>query len=250
MSAALLLSAHGAAALTVASVPRTAAAGAARSAVVMAAGDPALIIQNKGGGHGDVPRQPASHTAATSAGYHLALELANGQGRPVTILHEGKGPNAKEAHRAYGDLDAAGVQVLWCDDLTNAPECLAKLGGATFGSVVDNWSKSPEDIQPYAQAAKDWGVSTFAYVSSAGMWVFLFRPVFFSLGLFSFVHGRLRLLRRRAPAPTAQHTHPPQVQPRQGRLQPNHRGMPGQIDGAAAGGREAGRDGAAVDLLP
>lgn len=53
MSAALLLSAHGAAALTVASVPRTAAAGAARSAVVMAAGDPALIIQNKGGGHGE-----------------------------------------------------------------------------------------------------------------------------------------------------------------------------------------------------
>lgn len=110
----------------------------------------------------------------------------------MTILHEGKGSNAKEAHRAYGDLDAAGVQVLWCDDLTNAPECLAKLGGATFGSVVDNWSKSPEDIQPYAQAAKDWGVSTFAYVSSAGMWVFLFRPVFFSPGLFSFVHGRLK----------------------------------------------------------
>jgi len=89
-------------------------------------------------------------------GYHLALELAQGQGRAVTILHEGKGPNAKEAHRAYGDLDTAGVKVIWCEDLTDAPACLAKLEGATFGSVIDNWSKSPEAITPYAAAAKDW----------------------------------------------------------------------------------------------
>jgi hypothetical protein len=146
---------------------------------------------------------PHARPPHRGAGYHLALELANGQRRPVTILHEGKGPNAKEAHRAYGDLDAAGVQVLWCEDLANAPECLAKLGGASFGSVVDNWSKSPEDIQPYAQAAKDWGVSTFAYVSSAGMSAFCFtqfyyatRPVHFcfeSPARESLVHLQLRL---------------------------------------------------------
>lgn len=129
-----------------------------RANVVMSAGDPALILQNKGGGHGEF-------------GYHLALELAIKHGRPVTILHEGAGPNFKEAHRAYGDLDAAGVKVLWCEDLTDADACLSKLKGASFGSVIDNWSKSSEAISPYAEAAKDWGVSTFAYVSSAGMYM-------------------------------------------------------------------------------
>jgi tripartite-type tricarboxylate transporter receptor subunit TctC len=71
----------------------------ALSSVRMAAGDGALIIQNKGGGHGEI-------------GYHLALELVKERGMPVTILHEG--PNkAKPPHDAYGDLDAAGVKVIW-----------------------------------------------------------------------------------------------------------------------------------------
>ena len=118
----------------------------------------------------DLPEPILSpHPRTSTAGYHLALELAIKHGRPVTILHEGAGPNFKEAHRAYGDLDAAGVKVLWCEDLTDADACLSKLKGASFGSVIDNWSKSSEAISPYAEAAKDWGVSTFAYVSSAGM---------------------------------------------------------------------------------
>lgn len=87
----------------------------------------------------------------------------------VTILHEG--PNkGKPPHNAYGDLDAAGVKVLWCDDLKDASSCLAKLGGESFSAVVDNWSKSPEQITPYAEAAAGWGVSNYAYVSSAGMY--------------------------------------------------------------------------------
>jgi len=87
----------------------------------------------------------------------------------VTVLHEG--PNkGKPPHNAYGDLDAAGVNVIWCDDLTDSAACLEKLGGASFGAVVDNWSKSPEDIAPYADAATAWGVGTYAYISSAGMY--------------------------------------------------------------------------------
>ena len=65
------------------------------SRAVMA--DSALIIQNKGGGHGEI-------------GYHLALQLVKENGMEVTILHEG--PNkGKPPHNSYGDLDAAGVKV-------------------------------------------------------------------------------------------------------------------------------------------
>ena len=123
------------------------------ASITMAASDSCLIIQNKGGGHGEI-------------GYHLARQLV-AKGREVTILHEGDGPNPKEAHRAYGDLDALGVKVVWAGDLADG---LSKLDGASFGAVVDNWSKSPEAIEPYAAAAKEWGVSNYAYVSSAGMY--------------------------------------------------------------------------------
>eukprot|EP00900_Chrysochromulina_parva_P022773 jgi/Chrpa1/5129/Chrysochromulina_OHIO_Genome00015126-RA len=128
-----------------------------RSIAVRMAGDSSvLIIQNKGGGHGEI-------------GYHLALQLAKDKGMPVTILHEG--PNkGKPPHNAYGDLDAAGVTVHWCDNLEDSAACLAALGGARFTAVVDNWSKSPEQIKPYAEAAKGWGVTNYAYVSSAGMY--------------------------------------------------------------------------------
>ena len=118
--------------------------------------DSCLIIQNKGGGHGEI-------------GYHLALQLAKEKGMSVTILHEG--PNkGKPPHNAYGALDTAGVKVLWCDDLSDSAGCLGKLGGASFSAVVDNWSKSPEQITPYAEAAKSWGATNYAYISSAGMY--------------------------------------------------------------------------------
>jgi len=118
--------------------------------------DSALIIQNKGGGHGEI-------------GYHLALQLATEKGMDVTILHEG--PNkGKPPHDAYGDLDAAGVKVIWGDDLTESAACIEALGEASFSAVVDNWSKSPEQIKPYAEMAKAMGVTSYCYVSSAGMY--------------------------------------------------------------------------------
>jgi len=121
----------------------------------MAAGDSTLIIQNKGGGHGEI-------------GLHLALELAK-KDTAVTIIHEGK-DTGKPPHTSYGALEAAGVTVKWCGDLTDATAALESLDGASFTAVVDNWSKSPEQIKPYAEAAKAWGVSNYAYVSSAGMY--------------------------------------------------------------------------------
>jgi nucleoside-diphosphate-sugar epimerase len=135
----------------------------------------ALIIQNKGGGHGEI-------------GYHLALELAKEKGMAVTILHEGpnradlprlphklggnfepKIPIGSRPHVAYGDLTEAGVDIKWFPDL-QAPEAIAAVADKHFDAVVDNWSKDPKHIRPYAELAKKWGVETFAYVSSAGMY--------------------------------------------------------------------------------
>jgi len=130
------------------------AAASVRSSVRMS--ESALIIQNKGGGHGEI-------------GYHLALELAKERGIAVTILQEG--PNqGKPPHNSYSDLDAAGVKTIWCDDLTDSAACIATLEGAAFSSVIDNWSKSPDHIRPYAELAKQWNVAHYAYVSSAGMY--------------------------------------------------------------------------------
>ena len=143
-----------ASALSLGGVPAPRRVGDRASTPLM--GDGALIIQNKGGGHGEI-------------GYHLALQLASEKGMPVTILHEG--PNkGKAPHDSYGDLDAAGVKVIWCDDLSDADASIARLNGAEFAAVVDNWSKSPEQIEPYAQLAKGWGVKSYSYVSSAGMY--------------------------------------------------------------------------------
>ncbi|KAL1500200.1 hypothetical protein AB1Y20_012869 [Prymnesium parvum] len=114
-----------------------------------------LIIQNKGGGHGEI-------------GYHLALQLA-AQGHDVTILHEG--PNkGKPPHSSYADLSAAGVRLHWRDSLEDAEAAIAQLGDAAYGAVVDNWSKSPEQISPYARLAQQRGAKSYAYVSSAGMY--------------------------------------------------------------------------------
>ena len=104
-------------------------------------------------------------------------QLVKEKGMSVTILHEG--PNkGKPPHNAYGALDAAGVTVHWCDDLSDHAAALSKLGGQSFRAVVDNWSKSPEQIKPYAELGKKWGVENFAYVSSA-FWIarLAFAPV-------------------------------------------------------------------------
>jgi hypothetical protein len=77
MSAAAVLLSQAAAALTVATVPRAATAGAARSAVFMAAGDPALIIQNKGGGHGEfgaLPPEPTVMPSCLTRGGHFPAQ--------------------------------------------------------------------------------------------------------------------------------------------------------------------------------
>ena len=95
--------------------------------VMVTAGDSVLLIQNKGGGHGEI-------------GYHLALNLVKEKGMGVTILHEG--PNkGKPPHASYGDLEEAGVKVLWVDSPADA-DAPALLDGKSFSVVIDNWSSA------------------------------------------------------------------------------------------------------------
>eukprot|EP00808_Paulinella_micropora_P005418 g36337.t1 len=114
-----------------------------------------LIIQNKGGGHGEI-------------GYHLALQLA-AKKMAVTVLVEGAN-KGKPLQKAYESLGESGIHVKFCPSFEDSKAVLDELGSEKFTVVVDNWSKSPDVIRPYAEAAKAWGVKQYLYVSSAGMY--------------------------------------------------------------------------------
>ena len=44
----------------------------------------------------------------------------------------------------FGRAVLVSIEVLWCDDLADSASCLAKLEGAAFTTVVDNWSTEPK----------------------------------------------------------------------------------------------------------
>jgi len=114
----------------------------------------ALVVQNKGGGHGEL-------------GYHLCLTLADKYGLEVTMVHDG-GPDAKtgkEPWDSYKNLEAAGVEIVWADLGAGMPSLTGE-----FEFVFDNWSKDADLAKPYVEAAKSWGVSNYVFVSSAGMY--------------------------------------------------------------------------------
>eukprot|EP00613_Pedinella_sp_CCMP2098_P047011 CAMPEP_0171837168 /NCGR_PEP_ID=MMETSP0992-20121227/12017_1 /TAXON_ID=483369 /ORGANISM="non described non described, Strain CCMP2098" /LENGTH=359 /DNA_ID=CAMNT_0012453329 /DNA_START=14 /DNA_END=1094 /DNA_ORIENTATION=- len=106
----------------------------------------ALIIQNKGGGHGEL-------------GFHLALTLAKDKGLKVTMLHDG-GPDAltgKEPWDSYGELKDAGVELKWAD-LSSCTTAEALEGCGAFEHVIDNWSKKAELAAPLVGLAQEWSV--------------------------------------------------------------------------------------------
>jgi len=117
----------------------------------------ALIIQNKGGGHGEL-------------GFHLALQLAKDKGLKVTVLHDGGAApkTGKEPWDSYGELEAAGVEMVWADLGAGTAEPLKDKGAFEF--VFDNWAKDAEGASPVVSLAKDWDVSNYVFVSSAGMY--------------------------------------------------------------------------------
>eukprot|EP00629_Pelagomonadales_sp_RCC1024_P015608 CAMPEP_0119260470 /NCGR_PEP_ID=MMETSP1329-20130426/839_1 /TAXON_ID=114041 /ORGANISM="Genus nov. species nov., Strain RCC1024" /LENGTH=364 /DNA_ID=CAMNT_0007259893 /DNA_START=82 /DNA_END=1176 /DNA_ORIENTATION=- len=112
----------------------------------------AVIIQNKGGGHGEI-------------GFHLAKTLADDKGLEVTIVQSTDAKKEALPFSKYDELPA-GVSVEWTD-LGDAAAVEAACGGASH--IFDNNSKKPEDAAPAMAAAKAAG-SFYAFVSSAGMY--------------------------------------------------------------------------------
>ena len=112
----------------------------------------AVIVQNKGGGHGEI-------------GYQLAKKLV-GCVDKVTLLQDEKASKTALPFSRY-ESDLVGVDVVWCS-LSDA-EVASKLSDATH--CFDNYSKDPSDSAVFASAcAANPSFQMYTYISSAGMY--------------------------------------------------------------------------------
>ena len=125
----------------------------ARPSTSLFASGHAVIVQNKGGGHGEI-------------GFHLAKALA-AKDLDVTIVQDAAAKKEALPFSLYGELSA---EVVWCDmSDAAAVEKACSVEGLTH--VYDNFAKSPADSAPMIAAAKaSDAFKTYAFVSSAGMY--------------------------------------------------------------------------------
>mmetsp|Transcript_20889 Transcript_20889/g.31378 ORF Transcript_20889/g.31378 Transcript_20889/m.31378 type:complete len:403 (-) Transcript_20889:318-1526(-) len=134
-------------------------AAARKSSLSMSA---ALIVQNKGGGHGEL-------------GFQLAKTLqGNSKITSITILQDEACNDEKEPFKSYStDIpDVKIVKANLADESMTAESLQSILGSdATFEYVWDNASKKPEGAgKAICDCAKTWDTKLFTYVSSAGMY--------------------------------------------------------------------------------
>jgi nucleoside-diphosphate-sugar epimerase len=122
----------------------------------------ALIIQNKGGGHGEL-------------GYQLAKKLVQDEKfTSITILQDQACKDSQEPFKSYAD-DLPTVKIVKAalsDETMTASDLQSLLGeGAKFDYVWDNASKEPVGAgKACVDCAKTWGVNLYTYVSSAGVY--------------------------------------------------------------------------------
>ncbi|KAH8055957.1 NAD dependent epimerase [Aureococcus anophagefferens] len=129
----------------------TAPATSLRQPTSLGASGHAVIVQNKGGGHGEI-------------GYHLAKALA-AKDLDVTIVQDASATKEALPFKLYDELSAT---VAWCDmGDAAAVEKACAVDGLTH--VYDNFAKSPADAAPMMAAAKS-SDAFYAFVSSAGMY--------------------------------------------------------------------------------
>lgn len=123
-----------------------------------------LIVQNKGGGHGEL-------------GFQLAKNLSsNSKVSRITILQDDSCNDSKEPFCSYAsDLDSSKVKVVKAslgDDNMDLDGLKASLGDESYEYVFDNCSKGPVGAgKAVCDAAKEWGTKLFTYISSAGMYL-------------------------------------------------------------------------------
>lgn len=118
-----------------------------------------LIVQNKGGGHGEL-------------GYHLANQL-NKDGYKVTMLNDKYNEN-KAPFTKYSTLADDGVEILTTSfsEENAGEEIKSMLEGKKFDVVYDNAAKSVEDASRITSLVKEkeWPVQHYIFVSSGGMY--------------------------------------------------------------------------------
>ena len=122
----------------------------------------ALIVQNKGGGHGEL-------------GYQLAKVLErNEKVDSITILQDEACKEDSEPFKSYStDLPSVKIVNAPLGDATMTAESVQSLlgDGASFDYVWDNASKDAEGAgKAVCDCAKSWNVKLLIYVSSAGMY--------------------------------------------------------------------------------
>jgi len=116
----------------------------------------AVVVQNKGGGHGEI-------------GFHLAKILKTEKKCDfVTILQDGGSPIKKLPFSKYSELESNGIDIIWCD--VGSADIGSLLSGKKYDYVFDNWSKDEATCKKIAEWSKAAGVKNFVYVSSGGMY--------------------------------------------------------------------------------
>lgn len=130
---------------------------ARRAAPSMTAAGHALILQNKGGGHGEI-------------GYHLAKAL-QAKGLEVTLVQDPAAKPNKPPFNLY-DTELVDCNVAWCEPTDTAAVAAALEGGPALTHVFDNYAKDPAGCAAAMAAAKGAGdaFKLYAFVSSAGMY--------------------------------------------------------------------------------
>ena len=120
----------------------------------------ALIVQNKGGGHGEL-------------GFQLAKNLSsNPKITSITILQDSACNDAKEPFASYSS-DIPNVKVVKADlsDESITAGTVQKLLGDSYDYVWDNASKGAVGGgKAVVDCAKEWNSKLLTYVSSAGIY--------------------------------------------------------------------------------
>jgi len=120
----------------------------------------ALIVQNKGGGHGEL-------------GFQLAKNLSsNSKITSITILQDSACNDAKEPFVSYAS-DIPDVKIVKADltDESMTAEDVQKLLGQSYDYVWDNASKGAVGAgKAVVDCAKAWDSKLLTYVSSAGIY--------------------------------------------------------------------------------
>merc|ERR1719203_2312161 len=124
----------------------------------------ALIVQNKGGGHGEL-------------GFQLAKNLLSDDSKKitsVTILQDSACDNSKEPFASYASdvPDAKIVEADLADGSMTADDVRELLGtDESYDYVWDNASKGDSGVgKAVVDCAKAWDVKMLTYVSSAGIY--------------------------------------------------------------------------------